>query len=296
MFSRLFLSFSQQQIGFLLMLITVMCFPAMDTVAKILTQTQPVLQVVWARYTGQFVLLLIVYAPQLRHVARTRYPGLQLVRSAALFSATICFFSSLFYLEQGFATAVFQVAPLVMTGLAVLFLGEKIGMRRVACLLVGFVGAMVIIQPQSSSFTVASLLPLCAATLYAGYSILTRFLGPSEDARTTLFYTAGCGALVSTLILPSVWSMPETGITILLMMSMSFFGSIGHYTLILALNRVTATDLAPVNYLTLVFAMLWGLLLFQEVPSAATLAGSAMIVSSGLYLWKRTRLVEQIRP
>ena len=77
------------------------------------------------------------------------------------------------------------------------------------------------------------------------------------------------------------------------MLSMSLFGSIGHYSLILALNKVSATDLAPVNYLTLVFAMIWGLLLFNEVPSAATLSGSALIVGSGLYLWQRTRSLEK---
>lgn len=293
MLSRLLSSLSQHQIGFLLMLVTVMCFPAMDTIAKILTQTQPVMQVVWARYAGQFLLLLMVFAPHLKRVMHTRYLGLQLARSAALFSATICFFTSLFYLDQGLATAIFQVAPLVITVLAVLFLGETIGVRRIICLLVGFVGAIVIVQPQSSSFSIASLLPLCAASLYASYSILTRFLGPSEDARTTLFYTAGCGAVVSSLILPLVWVAPDSERTILLMLSMSLFGSIGHYSLILALNKVSATDLAPVNYLTLVFAMIWGLLLFHEVPSAATLSGSALVVGSGLYLWQRTRYLER---
>ena len=148
------------------------------------------------------------------------------------------------------------------------------------------------------------MLLLIAASLSSDHSILTRFIGPSDDAYTTLFYMARCDASDSTLIVPSVWVMPETGMAILLMIFMFLFGCIGHFALIFTLNRVTVSDLAPANYLTRVFAVLWGvyyffnlggLLFFQEVPSEATLVESTMIVGSGLYLSQRTRVVEQTR-
>ncbi len=278
---------TERQQGFLLMVVATFCFPTMDVMAKTLTQTLPVLQVVWARYAGQFILILLVFAPQLAQVAKTRYPKLQLARSAALFGGTVFFFTSLNFLDQGLTSAIFMVSPLIITLLAVLLLGERIGPRRIASVIGGFAGAIIIIQPQSDLFTPALLLPLAAATFYASYAILTRKLGAAESARTTLFFTAGFGALASSLVLPFVWVTPATIHEIVMMASMSMFGGLGHYAVILSLNRVEASETAPLNYLSVLFAMLWGWLIFAEVPSAATLSGALMIIISGLYLWRR---------
>ncbi len=173
------------------MMLATFCFPTMDVMAKYLLQSQPVMQVVWARYTGQFLLILFLFAPRLKKIIITRYPRLQLARSAALFGGTCFFFLSLNYLDQGQTAAIFMVAPLLITAMAVLFLGEKIGLRRVLSVIAGFAGALVIIQPQSDIFTPASLLPLGAASFYASYSILTRKLGDAESPNTTMFFTSG---------------------------------------------------------------------------------------------------------
>ena len=272
------------------MILAMICFPTMDVMAKYLTQTQPVLQVVWARYTGQFLLILCVFSPKLNQVVKTRYPVLQLARSAALFGGTCFFFTSLYFLDQGQTSAIFMVSPVLITVLAVIFLAEKIGPRRILSVLGGFVGALIIIQPQSDIFTPASLLPLVAAGFFASYSILTRKLGDAESSQTTLFFTAGFGALISSLILPFIWVNPANLPEMIMMASMSLFGGLGHYALILSLNRVEASETAPLNYLSVFFAMLWGWLIFVEVPSAATLSGAALIILSGIYLWRRENL------
>ena len=82
---------SSRQQGFLLMVVAVFCSPTLDVMAKYLVQSQPVMQVVWARYTGQFILILCLFAPRLNKVVRTQFPRLQLARSAALFGATFFF-------------------------------------------------------------------------------------------------------------------------------------------------------------------------------------------------------------
>ena len=291
--SVLFSSLSSRKQGFLLMVVATFCFPTMDVMAKYLLQSQPVMQVVWARYAGQFILILCLFAPRLKGVARTRHPHLQIARSTALFGGTCFFFLSLFYLDQGQTSAIFMVAPLLITLLAVFFLAEKIGVRRIISVIGGFIGALIIIQPHSDIFTPASLLPLCAASFYASYSILTRKLGNKESPQTTLFFTAGFGAVATSFILPFIWVPPETSAAIILMASMSLFGGLGHYAVILSLQRVKASETAPLNYLSVVFAMFWGFIVFAEVPSLATIGGAAIIVLSGLYLWRREKLTKK---
>ncbi len=90
------------------MMLATFCFPTMDVMAKYLLQSQPVMQVVWARYTGQFLLILFLFAPRLKKIIITRYPRLQLARSAALFGGTCFFFLSLNYLDQGQTAAIFM--------------------------------------------------------------------------------------------------------------------------------------------------------------------------------------------
>ena len=284
---------SSRQQGFLLMVVAVFCSPTLDVMAKYLVQSQPVMQVVWARYTGQFILILCLFAPRLNKVVRTQFPRLQLARSAALFGATFFFYLSLRYLDQGQASAIFMVAPLLITVLAMLFLAEKIGIRRGVSVIGGFVGAIIIIQPHSDIFTPASLLPLAAASFYASYSILTRNLGGAENPHTTLFFTAGFGAVCTSLMLPFIWVAPAQVTDIILMASMSLFGGLGHYALILSLQNVEASETAPLNYLAVVFAMFWGLMVFAEIPSMATLGGAAIIIASGLYLWRREKIIKK---
>ncbi|MGB1960561.1 MAG: DMT family transporter [Candidatus Puniceispirillaceae bacterium] len=272
------------------MMLATFCFPTMDVMAKYLLQSQPVMQVVWARYTGQFLLILFLFAPRLKKIIITRYPRLQLARSAALFGGTCFFFLSLNYLDQGQTAAIFMVAPLLITAMAVLFLGEKIGLRRVLSVIAGFAGALVIIQPQSDIFTPASLLPLGAASFYASYSILTRKLGDAESPNTTLFFTAGFGAVCTSLLLPFIWVAPDSPGAVIMMASMSLFGGLGHYAVILSLQRVEASETAPLNYLGVVFAMFWGFMVFAEIPAPATLSGAAIIILSGIYVWRREKI------
>ena len=285
---------NSRQVAIMLMVFAVISFPTMDVMAKYLSQTQPPMQVVWARYTGQFILILLIFINRLGEVATTTQPGLQLSRSIALFGGTFFFFTSLSYMQIGKVAAIFQVAPVIITLMAVMFLKETIGIRRIISLIGGFVGALIIIQPEAGFFELAAFLPMLAATCYAGYSVLTRLLKPGETANTTLFYTAGFGAVVSTAILPFIWQTPQSYFEILLMASMSLFGGFGHYCVIQALMRAEATELAPLNYLAMVFAMIWGFLFFAEIPNSATLSGAALIVASGLYLWRRSQQVGKV--
>ena len=279
-------NFSSRQLSFILMVTAMCCLPGMDAMAKYLSQTMPVMQVIWFRYLGQFLVVLCILSSSLRASVETDNLGTQLLRSGTLFGTTICFFFSLKFIDQGQAAATFQVAPLIISLLAMLFLGERLGVKKYLGILIGFTGAIIIVQPQQFYFSAFALLPLLAATFYAIYAVLTRSLGEGDDARTTLFYTTALGAAVTCMMIPIVWVSPSTIAEIAAIAVMVTLASFGHFLLIKAFQLNGASDLAPLNYFGLVFALLWGAFLFDETPAVTTLIGSVMVVGAGLFVMK----------
>jgi drug/metabolite transporter (DMT)-like permease len=272
--------------GIVLIVLAILLFSIMDTIAKGLTQRYDTTQVVWARYASQTFWAVLILSPRLRSVLRTDRLGLQLLRSALLFGATFFFFSALARLQLAEATAIFEVGPLVITILSVLILKERVGPRRWAGVLAGLVGAIVIIRPGTEVFQPAALLPLAAATCFAGYSIATRFLGQDESPFTSLLYTTLIGTVVATIALPFFWTTPSTG-DAAVMASFGAIGMVGQLFLILALGYAQASLIAPFGYMALAFNATWGFLFFAEVPDRWTIAGASIIVGAGLYVWYR---------
>jgi drug/metabolite transporter (DMT)-like permease len=275
--------------GALLLVAAVAIFASMDAVAKGLMQRHHPFEVIWARYLGQAVVVALVVLPLAPRALRTRHLKMQLVRSAMLFCATLCGFTAFSVMPLGEATAIFNVAPLMITALAALVLREHVGPRRWAGVAAGFVGALIIIRPGAEAFQPAAVLPLIGAVFFAGYSIATRFLGRDESHLTTLLYTAALGAGVASLFVPLVWTTP-TWTDAALMTVMGAIGAVGQFLLILAFNAAPASAIAPFTYAGLLFAALWGFLFFGDVPDGFSAAGAALIVGSGVYVWRREQL------
>ncbi len=276
--------------GAALLVLATALFAAMDAIGKGLMQRHDPFQVVWARYAAQAVIVLIVISPRLHRVARTRHFGLQAIRSALLFMATLCGFFAFSAMPLADATAIFQTAPLAITALAALLLREPVGPRRWAGVAVGFLGALIIVRPGADVFQPAALLPMLGALFFAGYSIATRFLGRDDSYWTTFLYTAALGALIASAFVPLVWVTP-TWADAGLMLLMGAIGSVGQFLLIVAFNTAAASAIAPFTYAGLIFATLWGYLFFGDAPDGWTVAGAAVIVGSGVYVWRR----EQVR-
>jgi drug/metabolite transporter (DMT)-like permease len=275
--------------GALLLVAATLCFATMDAIAKALMDDHPPLQVIWARYAAQTALVLLLVARRLRSVARTRYPGLQAFRSALLFGATLTGFQAFASMPLAEATAVFEIAPLCITALAALLLGEKVGPRRWAGVAVGFLGAMLIVRPGLATFQPAALWAMAGALCFAGYSIATRFLGRDESAWTTFLYTGALGTLAASCVAPFFWVTP-TPRDAVLMAAMGVIGGAGQFLVILAFTAAKASAIAPFTYAGLLWATLWGLVVFGDAPDLWTIAGAALIVGSGLYVWRRERL------
>ncbi len=272
--------------GVLIAIVAIGFFASMDAISKGLSQRYDPFMVTWGRYLSQAVLVLLLLAPRIRTVARTRNLKLQILRSAMIFGATLCFFISIAHIPLAEATALFEVAPLMVTALAALVLREHVGARRLFGVAAGFIGAMIIIRPGLAVFQPMAMLPMLAAFFYAMHAIVTRQLGQADNPWTTLLYSGVIGALCASLMVPFFWSTP-TFEDALIMLSSGAVGGTGQILLILAFQRASASALAPVTYFGLIVAAAWGYVFFDETPDVWTVCGALVIVSSGLYVWRR---------
>ena len=277
--------------GILLLLVAVMILSSMDVMAKEVGQRTNPIMATWARYVGQMAVVFVVVIPRMPQVFRTRYPGLQFLRSLFLLAATLCFFFSITLIGLAGSTAVMNTSPVLIALGAALFLKERFGPRRVFGVVAALAGALIVIRPGSAVFSVYSLLPLVSAVSVAGYSLATRFVGRGEDVWTSLFYAATFGSAILCAVVPFYWITPSPG-TVGLMVAMGLAAALGHLCLIRAYMVAEAAAIAPFTYAQLLFATLWGMVFFAEVPDRWTVLGSLVIVGAGVYVWHReTRTV-----
>ena len=268
------------------MLGAVFLFTVMDAIAKQLTKEVGLIQTIWVRYTGQALLVFLIVLPRLREVAKSQYPKLQLLRSVVLMAATCLFFLSISKIGLAEATAIMDINPVLITLGAFLFLGEKIGPRRILGIIASMIGALIIIRPGTDVFTVYAVLPLVAAVCYTTYNLTTRFVGNRESPWTSLLYSALFGAVVFSCMVPFFWQ-PVSLFAAGLMVLLSLCGTFSQLFLIRALAIGEASLLAPFAYVGLIYATIWGLVFFGEFPDEWSIIGAIIIAISGFYVWYR---------
>lgn len=274
----------------ILLLVTAMSLvPLMDGIAKYLSDSYPVSQVVWARYFFHLVILLPLVAWRHgRHGLIPQKPGVQVLRSAFLLLSTIFFFAAIALIPLADAIALVFVSPLIVTAFSPLVLGEHVGLRRWSAVLVGFVGALIVFRPGLGALQWGSLLALCAGSTYAFYVLMTRKLSGSAPPLVTLFYTALLGAAVMSAVMPFTWVQPGAR-DLALMVTMGAIAASGHFLIIKAFEKAPASLLAPYGYSEIVMATIVGYVAFGDFPDHWTWVGIAVIVCSGIYISLRER-------
>jgi drug/metabolite transporter (DMT)-like permease len=180
--------------------------------------------------------------------------------------------------------------PLFLAMLAVPMLGERMDGARLAAVMVGLAGALVIVRPGAAVFTPYALLPVGMALCNALYQILTRKVAGVEHPLTSLVWGAIVGTVLLALTLPFAWVMPTNPWHWALLATIGVLASVGHFTLIRAYDYASATGLAPFFYTQLVWVMLLGWLVFGDFPDGWSLLGMGIIVASGIYLVGHQRL------
>jgi drug/metabolite transporter (DMT)-like permease len=123
----------------------------------------------------------------------------------------------------------------------------------------------------------------------ASYQVATRMLSGADGIWTTMLYTAGAGTVIGSVAVPFFWTTPSL-FEVMLMAAMGVFAGLGHLALVYGMGQAPASTLAPFNYTALIWAMILGFVFFAELPDALTLAGAAVIVGAGLYVWHRERV------
>jgi drug/metabolite transporter (DMT)-like permease len=277
---------SEGRRGILWFLFAILVFSTMDVVAKHLTAHYPIPQIVWARHTLPLLVLAVVLNRRLPGFLASQRVGLQLARSCLLLGASVCFYFALRVLTLADATAVTFVGPLLAVAMSVPLLGERVGPRRWTGVLIGFVGALIIIRPGTGVMEFAAFLPLGAAFCFALYQIATRRLRGIDGPVTTLTYTAVTGTVITSVIVPFFWILPDpTGW--LLRGSLGILGTAGHFALIKAFESAPVSVIAPFDYTALIWAALFGLFIFNETLDTFTIVGALVITGSGLYILRR---------
>lgn len=293
-----------EALGFGFFLGMLLSFSTMEAFGKLVSQTYPVVQTVWARYTFHFLILLLTVALfrlaghdfGLRRSKRVRA---QLLRSLALFGMTFSYFHALARLPIADATAIIFAAPLITTALSGIALDERVGWREWCAVFTGFVGVVIVVRPLSILAVLsgdAGALPPgamvgfaaggIAAVMFALYMIGSRVVSTVDSPETGLLYSALAGLVATNLAVPFDWRTPDLqgwGMLALL----GFLGGLGQYLAGFAFARVPASRLAPLTYIQLLFAVTYGIVLFDTVPTLNTLAGASLIVLAGLYTYRR---------
>ncbi|MDE2384717.1 MAG: DMT family transporter [Alphaproteobacteria bacterium] len=272
------------------MLATMACFITLDSTMKYALQTLPLLEVTWARFFFATLIAAAIAGRNLPQIARTQAPGMQAFRSLFLAITTGLFNAGITYVPLPTGTIIMFLSPILVTALSGLVLGEHVGWRRWSSIAVGFLGALIVIRVWETGLAGlnhGALLLLAAAFTNATYQVATRKLR-AENPLTTLLYSAAFGALITSLMVPFQWQAPDLwGWGLFLLAGTA--GCVGHLCLIRAYSDAPATVVAPFSYSSLLWATLSGFAIWGDLPGLSTLAGAALIIGSGLYIFLRER-------
>jgi drug/metabolite transporter (DMT)-like permease len=276
-------SLSPARRGAAIFIVAGLVFSCTDALTKTLVSDAPVADVVFGRHISYLVAItLIAGRRHPRSLLVSSQKRIQLARGLASFGATAIFFLALSLLPLAEVSALGSTTPLIIVGLAGPLLGERVARTAIIGAIVGFAGVLVLIGIDPAHIDLAMLLPIASATAYALFSLLTRVLR-AEPPGTTLFYTGFIGMIAATVLFlvaprdqtPNAWQWVGIGIVGLAALS-------GHSLLVRAYHWGRASDLAPLGYLSLVWAFLIGATVFGEPVTLQAVIGAVAISVGGL--------------
>jgi drug/metabolite transporter (DMT)-like permease len=277
--------------GILFMCLAITIMPMMNAIAKYLVADYPLPQVVWARFTGHFLFMIAIFWPRFgwRLFATTR-PAMQFGRSAVMFTSNGLFIVALATISLPTSSAIMFTAPLMVTALSVPFLNEQVGPRRWAAVILGFMGALLIIRPGLGGMQFGAVLTFGSAALFAVYQIMTRKIGDDDPAETSIVYMALIAAIAMSIAMPFYFEPPKVPLHWFLFGIVGCLGGVTQFFVIKALQIAPASTVAPYLYGELIGATLLGFAIFGDFPDPWTWTGAGIIVASGVYVAYREGL------
>ena len=269
--------------------------PVMDGMAKHLSTEIHFLEVVWGRYFFMVVISVpFTFVFFKKHLSWPKNINIQLARSIFLFLSTILFFYAISVISLAESLTLAFVSPLIVTLLSAILLKEQVGYRRWTAVIIGFIGAIIVIRPGFNEISLATFAGLGTGIAYAFYVITTRKLSSIDSPLLTLIFTGLSGAIIISIIVPFVWITPNYT-QWLFLIGLAAVGTLGHFFLILSLNFAEASKLAPFAYFEIVTNIIIGYYFFGDLPDRWIWIGLIIIVSSGVYITTREHLLKKVK-
>ncbi|MES0047057.1 DMT family transporter [Mesorhizobium sp. M0053] len=281
--------------GILLMLAGDFMFALNDAMGKWLVASFSVGQVVLIRSIGAFIVLGPMIANQgAGRLFRMERPVLQILRVLATTVDTALFYAAVVYLPLADVMSFYMAGPIYVAALSHFLLGEKVGWRRWAAILVGFCGVLIILKPSSAAFSQSSLFALVGSIAFAFAIILSRRLRGTSDTTLVTWQTIGT-LLVGAVMTIGAWKAPSA-LDFGAMLLLGIVSCSAHLMITRALKLAPASTLAPLHYSLLLWAVIFGLAFFGDVPGPRILIGAAIVVLAGLFIFHRQKVVETVVP
>ncbi|MDE0920079.1 MAG: DMT family transporter [Arenicellales bacterium] len=257
-----------------------------DAVCKIYTTELSPIQLVWGYFVGMCLTLVFYFGARRTKLSRlitSQQTALQWIRPLFLVLSISSLFVGLKFLPLAEAVILGFMAPLFITALAHPLLGERVSIHRWIAVVVGLIGVGIVIRPGSGIWHWAAIMPLAGALSFGLFQLSTRRLAKTESTDGMLYYTGVAGLVWSTLLVPFFWAETQP-MHWLVFLGTGVLGAVAHLCMIQAFERAQASLLAPFNYSKLLWSILLGYLVFDELPTANTLGGTTLIIAAGLYV------------
>ena len=285
---------TQNQLGVLYMTGSVVCFSIMDICVKWLDY-YPVGQVLFFRFFIGFIpIFFIIPRDKIFNFYKTSRPGLHAFRAVCGALAIIALFYGLRELPLADVISLTFAGPIFVTIASIFFLSEKVGVKRWSAVFLGFFGMMLIIQPAFRELNYYYISPIIFCIFFACVAISVRSLSKTEANYTIAFYFTFLCTLIGLGSLFFVnWIMP-TKIDFLIFLIIGLCGSIANLLLTQSYRLAEASLVTPIKYLSLVFAIIFGFLIWGEIPKALTLLGAGLVILSSLIIFVRENRLKKV--
>ncbi|MET0943352.1 MAG: DMT family transporter [Mesorhizobium sp.] len=281
--------------GVLLMLGGDFMFALNDAMGKWLVASFSVGQVLLIRSIGAFIVLGPMIARQdARSLFRLDRPELQVLRVAMATLDTALFYAAVVYLPLADVMSFYMAGPIYVAALSHFLLGEKVGWRRWVAILLGFCGVLIMLDPSSAAISLPSLFALVGSIAFGFTIILGRRLRGTSDTALVTWQTLG-SLVVGAAMAIGNWVHPSV-LDLAAMLLLGVVSCTAHLMITRALKLAPASTLAPLHYSLLLWAVVFGLVFFGDMPSARILTGSCIIVLSGLFIFHRQKVVDTVPP
>ena len=277
---------SKNQLGFLYMFMSICAFSLMDVIVK-WSVDFPIGQVLFFRgFFGIVFYLFVIPRDRFHNFYKTNRPGLHALRCISGLIALVAIFIALRKLPLATVVSISFAAPIFTTIFSIFLLSEKVGVYRWIAVLVGFIGIIIITEPGISELNIYYILPVIFCLGLSYVAITIRQLSSTEPVWLISFYFSLSITLLSFLTIPQGWVMPSINHFILLSF-IGIFGGVANLWLSQSYKYSEVSLVTPLKYLALVFAIIFGYFIWEEMPTIKTLAGSFLVIISTLIIFRR---------